>query len=165
MKREQAVRITGHLLDACEALDKADMAIAGLGKEERLRFDRLLYEIIQHLEDKLLLPICEQYPDLLPPEPEREPPVVCSELTWSDVNLPSSLTEDQLDEIIFSLLKPRWQKTAAILIYAEKRCKELGLPISDDVIAARLRALSDSDRIEGIGDLRLWRHSEVRLKD
>ncbi|WGR94771.1 hypothetical protein MTX20_11665 [Bradyrhizobium sp. ISRA435] len=39
------------------------------------------------------------------------------------MNLPSTVTEGQLDEIIFSLLKPRWQKTAAILIYAEKRCK------------------------------------------
>jgi hypothetical protein len=25
--------------------------------------------------------------------------------------------------------------------------------------------LSDTDRIEGVGDLRLWRWSEVRLKD
>jgi hypothetical protein len=45
------------------------------------------------------------------------------------------------------------------------RCKERGLPIEDKVIAARLKVLSDSDRIEGIGDIRSWRHSEVRLKD
>jgi hypothetical protein len=25
--------------------------------------------------------------------------------------------------------------------------------------------LSDSDRIEGVGDIRMWRYSEVRLKD
>jgi hypothetical protein len=30
---------------------------------------------------------------------------------------------------------------------------------------ARLRELADNDRIEGVGDLRKWRHSEVRLKD
>jgi hypothetical protein len=39
------------------------------------------------------------------------------------------------------------------------------MPISDEEIAARLQVLADSDRIEGIGDLRKWRHSEVRLKD
>jgi len=39
------------------------------------------------------------------------------------------------------------------------------LPISDEAIAARLQILADSDRIEGFGDLRKWRHSEVRLKD
>ncbi|WP_426438518.1 hypothetical protein [Bradyrhizobium genosp. P] len=165
MKREQAIRIIDHLRDAFEAMDKVSMAIAGLGKEERLRFDRRLDEIVLDLEDRLLLPICEQYPDLLPPEEERERPEVCSELTWSEVKLPPFITEDRLDEMIFSPLKTRWRKTAMFLIDAEKRCKELGWPISDEAIAARLRVLSDSDRIEGVGDLRRWTGSEVRLKD
>jgi hypothetical protein len=34
MKREQAVRINDHLLDACRALDQARMGIAALGKAE-----------------------------------------------------------------------------------------------------------------------------------
>ncbi|KJC61390.1 hypothetical protein UP10_07520 [Bradyrhizobium sp. LTSPM299] len=165
MKREQADRICDHLIDAFEAMGKADMAIAGLGKEERHRFDHLLHEVVRDLEDKLLLPICEQYPDLLPPEEEWERPEICSELTWSEVKLPSFVTENQLDEMIFSLLKPQWRKTAMFLIYAEKRCKELGWLIGDEAIAARLQVLSDSNRIEGIGDLRIWRGSEVRLKD
>jgi hypothetical protein len=75
------------------------------------------------------------------------------------------VTEADLDGIIFSLLKPRWQKTAKVVILTMQRCQERALPIGDEEIAARLQVLSDSDRIEGIGDLRYWRHSEVRLKD
>ena len=39
MQREQAIRINDHLLDACKALDKARMAIAGLAKAERIEFE------------------------------------------------------------------------------------------------------------------------------
>ena len=79
--------------------------------------------------------------------------------------MPTSVTKADLDGIIFALLKPRWQKTAMVVILVTKRCQELAMPISDEEIAARLQVLADSDRIEGIGDLRKWRHSEVRLKD
>ncbi|MCC8968119.1 hypothetical protein H8A95_38910 [Bradyrhizobium sp. Pear76] len=165
MKREQADRINDHLLDAWEAMDKARMAIAGLAKAERLKFNGLLHEVVSDLQDKVLLQIWEQYPDLMPPENDRAPPEICSELTWNDVNLPSSVSEGQLDEIILSLLRPQWQKVTALLTNAGKRCEQLGLPVSHGVIAARLRLLSDSDRIEGVGDLRIWGRSEVRLKD
>ncbi|HEX9212460.1 MAG TPA: hypothetical protein VF901_18315 [Bradyrhizobium sp.] len=165
MKREQAVRINDHLLDACEALDQARMAIAALGKAERIELGDWLDAIVGALEDKLLVPIYEQHPDLDPPVADGEPPTVTSELTWADVQLPPSVTEQQLDEIIFSLLTVRWQKTAAIAVLAEMQFKKTGLPIIDEVIAARLKMLSDSDRIESIGDLWMWRHSEVRLKD
>jgi hypothetical protein len=37
--------------------------------------------------------------------------------------------------------------------------------ISREVFAARLRDLADRNEIEGIGDMRMWGHSEVRLKD
>ena len=40
----------------------------------------------------------------------------------------------------------------------------LGLAISDEALAARIQVLTDSGRIEGVGDLRKWRFSEVRLK-
>ena len=49
--------------------------------------------------------------------------------------------------------------------YVMDRCKELDLPNKDEMIAARLKVLSDSDRIEGIGNIQSWLHSEVRLKD
>jgi hypothetical protein len=165
MNREQAVRIQKHLLDADHAIDHARMAIAGLGKEERLRFGGLLADVVVELQQKLLAPIHDQYPDLEPPELDEEIPTIISELRWDQVRLPPSVTEADLDGIIFSFLKPRWQKTAMVVGDVTVRCKELALPISDEAIAARLQILSDSDRIEGIGDLRKWRHSEVRLKD
>ena len=164
MNRERAVRIHEHLLDAHLALDDAGMAIAGLGKEERLKFDSLLAEVIFALQQKLLAPIHDQYPDLEPPIIEEEIPAITSELRWDQVRLPPSVTEADIDGVIFSVLKPRWDKTAKIIILVMRRCEELGIPISDKEIAARLQVLSDSDRIEGIGDLRMWFHSEVQLK-
>jgi len=41
----------------------------------------------------------------------------------------------------------------------------LDLPINAEIVGARLGALDESGRIEGAGDHRKWRYSEVRLKD
>lgn len=129
------------------------MAIAGLGKAERIELEDCLYGVVAALEDELLLPIYDQYPDLEPPKPDREPYIYTCELTWDEVRLPPSVTEQQFDEIILSVMKPTWRKTAMMVSLVMKRCEELGLPIEDKMIAARLKVLSDSDRIEGIGDL------------
>ncbi|WKA28927.1 DUF3658 domain-containing protein [Bradyrhizobium roseum] len=165
MKREQAVRIQKHVLDADAALDRARTAIADLGKKERLALDGLLQEAVETLHLELLEEIYAQYPDLEPTPMEEEVPAISSTLTWDQVRLPPSVTEADLDSIILSSLKPQWQKTAMVVFRAMDRCEERGLPIGDEAIAARLQVLAASDRIEGIGDLRKWRHSEVRLKD
>jgi Protein of unknown function len=81
------------------------------------------------------------------------------------VQLPQSVTEEQFDEIIFSVMKPTWRKTAMMVTNVKNRCEELGLAIEGEMIAARLKVLSDTDRIEGVGDFQSWLHSEVRLKD
>ena len=44
------------------------------------------------------------------------------------------------------------------------RYQELAMPISAEIIGARIVALAEAGRIEGAGDLRMWRHSEVRLR-
>jgi hypothetical protein len=165
MNREQAVLIQKHLLDAHIALDDARVAVAGLRKEERLRLDGSLREVVAALQLDLLAPIHDQYPDLEPPLLDEEIPTISSEVTWDQVRLPPSVTEADLDAIIFSLLNPQWQKTAMVVALASKHCEQVALPIAGEEIAARLQVLSDTDRIEGIGDLRKWRHSEVRLKD
>ena len=164
MDRAQAIRIQKHLLDANLAMEDAGTAIAGLGKEERLKFDRLLIEVIADLQQKLLAPIHDQYPDLEPPELDEQVPAISSELRWDQVSLEPSVTEADLDGMIFSFLSPRWKKTVMVVMQVTMRCKELALPISDEVVAARLLVLADTHRIEGIGDLRMWGHSEVRLK-
>ena len=71
MKREQAVRIQKHVLDADAALDRARMAIADLKKEERLALDGLLQEAVETLHLELLEEIYAQYPDLEPPAPDE----------------------------------------------------------------------------------------------
>ena len=47
---------------------------------------------------------------------------------------------------------------------AVRLCDERALPISAEVLGARIQALAESDRLDSQGDLRKWRHSEVRLK-
>ena len=96
MKREQADRINHHLLDACAALDRARMAIADLGKAERIKLEDSFYSIVDALEGELLQPIYDQYPDLEPPKSDREPHEYVCELTWDEVHLPPVVTEEQL---------------------------------------------------------------------
>jgi len=94
-----------------------------------------------------------------------EPPAISSTLQWEDVSLHALVSEADLDQIIFSVMTSRLQKTAMVIVKALERCKELDLPIDADIVGARLGALAESGRIEGAGDLRKWRHSEVRLRD
>ena len=62
MNRESAAEIQKHLLDANETMDRARRAIAGLGKEERVRFNDLLVEVIAALEANVLGAIHDQHP-------------------------------------------------------------------------------------------------------
>ncbi len=96
--------------------------------------------------------------------PFEEFPEISSALRWEAVKLPASISEATVDELIFSVLKSHWRKMAMILILAEERCTELKIAIAPEIIAARIDALAAADRIEHQGDLRRWRHSEVRLK-
>ena len=94
-----------------------------------------------------------------------EIPTITSRLQWEHVRLPPSVTEADIDSIILSVMTPRWQKVAMVVVTAFKRCEELALPLSCEALAARIQVLAKAGRIEDIGDLRKWRHSEVRLKD
>ena len=94
----------------------------------------------------------------------NEIPTVSSTLRWEDVRLPSSITEADIDGIIFSCLQPQWRKTAMIVGRARVRCKELSLPVESEVLGARIQALAEADLLDHQGDLRYWRFSEVRLK-
>ncbi|WOH81968.1 DUF3658 domain-containing protein [Bradyrhizobium sp. BEA-2-5] len=165
MKREQAIRINDQLVIAHEAMRKARIAIAELGKKERLELDRPLYDLLLELEWQVMLPLYEQFRDLMKLELREELPAPSSELTWSDVRLPRDATEAALDDIIMSALTSQWQKVAKLIAVAMEGCEKLKLAIAPEMIGARLRFLSHADRIEGIGDLRRWGHSEVRLKD
>ncbi len=93
-----------------------------------------------------------------------EIPTISSTLRWEEISLPEAMSEADLDQIIFSVMTSRLQKTAMVVGKAVERCKTLDLPISTEILGARIGALAESDRIDSAGDLRKWRHSEVRLK-
>jgi hypothetical protein len=136
-------------------MDSARMAIAGLGKDKRIRLDGLLRKVGVALHSKLLADIYDQYPGLEPPSDGRVLPTITSRLRWEQVRLPPSVSEADIDAVILSVMTPRWQKVARVVGRALKRCTELAL----------LQVLAKSGRLEDIGDLRKWGHSEVRLKN
>jgi hypothetical protein len=80
------------------------------------------------------------------------------------VSLPQSVTEADLDALIFPLLAHNWRKVARIVYQACELREARLIPLSPEVIAACVRALVEAGRIEGAGNLTTWRHSEVRLK-
>ena len=165
IKREQAIELEECLADANDALERAGRIIAGFAKEDRIRFDGLLSNVLDALHGELSTAIYAEHPDMEPQRADDEEPIIDSELRWDQVRLPPSVLDADIDAVIFALMSTHWRKVAAVVGRGYDRCKELGIAVSYEVIAARLMALSDADRIEGIGDLRKWRYSEVRLKD
>jgi tagatose-1,6-bisphosphate aldolase non-catalytic subunit AgaZ/GatZ len=89
---------------------------------------------------------------------------VNSTLRWKDVVLPASVTESDVDKLIFAALKENWRKVALIVGNVFRTCKNRSIPLSDEVIAARIRELAEAGRIESQGNLCKWRYSEVRLR-
>ena len=159
MDREQAAEVKRHLLNASRAFDRAAVAIYKQGKAERERFDEMLFEVYHTLHFGLLPTLYREHPELEP----RDPPRISSTLRWEEVSLPDPISEAYLDAVIFAMLKPRLQKMAKVVGDAFVRCEAQMNPIDPEIIAARIIALAEAGRIEGAGDLRKWRHSEVRL--
>jgi hypothetical protein len=162
MTRDQAEQIQRHLLDAASAIKRADQIIFNLDPEDRKRLAGPLGTTAGALHFELLKAVYDEHPELRPPPNEK--PAISSLLRWEDVSLPPSVSEADLDAIIFAELRPFSRKMALVIGNAVSRGKELGLPISSEMMGARLIALTEAGRIEGMGDLRKWRHSEVQLK-
>jgi hypothetical protein len=162
MDRDIAEEIHTHLLEAAEALRRAEFAGGKLpNKDERRAFMKLLVDVIVPLHFELLRTLYDEHPELRPPS--RDPPEIVSMLRWQDVSLPHPISEAYLDALIFAELKPRFLKMARIVGNVCLRCEEQMNPVDAEIIAARVIAHAEAGRIEGAGDLRMWRHSEVRL--
>jgi hypothetical protein len=162
MTRDQAEEIHRHLLDAASAMSRAEAAMGELGGDDRKALAEPLVDVSINLHSGLLRTIYKQFPDLEPPR--NDVPTIDSELRWDEVTLPPAVAVHDLDEMIFSLLKPRWQKMAMLLVCAHEHCEQRSWPIEADVVAARVHALAEAGRIDHHGDLRKWRFSEIRLK-
>jgi hypothetical protein len=162
MDKMQAKKIRRQLLALERALFKNSTAISELDKEERQILKAPLLDLLSRLHFEMLEFIYTQHPELRPPP---VPPTICSNLRWKDVKLPKSVSKADLDAIIFSVLTSRRQKAAMVIGRAVNHCEEHGLPIGAKIFGARIEALGKLGRIEHFGDLRLWGHSEVKLKD
>jgi hypothetical protein len=66
--------------------------------------------------------------------------------------------------VILSTLNVQWRKTARIVGNVSEHYRSLGIDLDPAIAAARLVTMVDSGLVEGAGDLRKWRFSEVRLK-
>ena len=161
MDRSQAAEIKKLLLNAARAFDRATVAIYELGKTEREPYVEMIFDVHNAIHFRLLPTLYAEHPELKPPDP----PQISSTLRWKDVSLPDSVTEADIDAVILEALKPRLQKTAKVIGMAFERCETLAMPITVEMLGARIVALAKAGRIEGAGDLRMWRHSEVRLPD
>jgi Protein of unknown function len=161
MDRTQAAEIQRHMLVAADAIERASQIIFDLDEEDREVLAAPLGEIILELHFKLLHAVYIRYPDLRPPAPDRH--MINTDRRWEEIVLPESVSEADLDSIIFSVLTSRLQKTAMVIAKALKRCETLGLAVDAEVLGVRIQALAEAERLEGQGDLRKWRFSEVRL--
>jgi hypothetical protein len=162
MDREKAIEIHKLLLDLADAYGRAEHAIGELDRGDRVAFAHQLGAVSVAIHDELLPVMYRMFPDLRPPD--EEPPHIISTLRWEDVSLPPSVTVEAVDRLILLCMKPIWQKTAMVVGNAVVRSRESKFPISDQIIAARIEALAEAGFIYNQGDVRKWRHSEVRLK-
>jgi Protein of unknown function len=161
MNRTQAAEIQRHMLRAAKAINRASEIVFALDQEDREVLGTPLLEIIDALHFKLLRAVYIRYPELRPPDPGRSR--INTARRWKDIVLPESVSETDLDNAIFSALTSRWQKTAMVVGNALKHCETLALPVDEEMVGVRIRALAEAGRLEGEGDLRKWRYSEVRL--
>jgi Protein of unknown function len=159
MDEDQTAEILDYLLTAARELDEARAAANILADHDKDAAS--VRDLVIKLNSELLQTIFQRFPDLLPFD---EFPAINSSLRWDQVRLPPSVSETQVDQIIFSVVAPSWHKMARIIWDAVKRGEGRGLGVTDEMFAARIQVLVEAGRLESQGDVRKWRHSEVRLK-
>ena len=162
MIREQAVEIERNLKRAANAIRRAEILIWDLDQEDRAALAEPLGKTISALHFDLRRAIYRRSPDLEPPSKGSR--LLDSKLTWKQVQLLPPLTEAEFDEAILATLHPQWRKVAAIVTRVVDKYEHTHPTVTFEMVAARLKALSEAGQIESQGDLRKWRFSEVRLK-
>src|ERR1700742_116714 len=99
MHRREAVSIVRQLKEASLCLNDA-IRIA-IDQTEETQLKHQIGRLIMEMHLRILPPIYDKYPDLRPP-PEK--PRISSRLRWNKVKLPPSVSEEDIDGIIFSEL-------------------------------------------------------------
>jgi hypothetical protein len=112
MDKTQAIEIEKHLRAASDAISRALGVVVTLEQEDRASFANGLGEIESCLHFDLLRAVYARHPELQPLS--DQPAHIINKLRWEDVTLPASVSEADLDSIIFSALtsrdckRPRW---------------------------------------------------------
>ena len=161
MDEAQANEINDHLRYVAFALEDAVAAVSHLPSADQKMLNDPLYDLFHGVSDVLQL-VYEQHPSL-----DRSPldaPTISCDLRWKEVTLPEAISEQDIDAVILSKLKPRSLKVAKVISDVRDAFEERGHAINGDVIGARIRWLDDVDRITSVGDVRRWGHSEIALK-
>jgi hypothetical protein len=75
------------------------------------------------------------------------------------------MNTSRIDEAILAAAQLYWRKVAMIIA---KTAETEGIGVADDeagheIIASRIEALVEEGRLTAQGNLKRWRHSEVRL--
>jgi|HubBroStandDraft_4_1064222.scaffolds.fasta_scaffold29784_3 hypothetical protein len=76
----------------------------------------------------------------------------------------NSLNSSQIDEAILSVTSTSWRKVARVIVMTGEILGE-NLPKGEaglDLVADRIEALIHDGRLLAQGDIKKWRHSEVR---
>src|SRR5258706_4909617 len=100
MDRTQAAEIQRHMRRAANAINRASEIIFALDEEHQEVLGTPLLEIIEALHFKLLRAVYIRYPELRPPDPGRSR--INTARRWKDIVLPESVSETELDSVIFS---------------------------------------------------------------
>ncbi len=162
MDKRQAASIQKHSLEILKAIARIEIILRDCTKEEITHFIGPIGDIVIATRFSILQGVYAQFPELRVNDKEEEPSV-SSDMKWSDVTLPASITVADLDAIILSTLMRNWLKTARIINDAAAICKDRFVPLDFEVIGARIQVLADQRQLEAQGNLSMWRHSEVRL--
>jgi hypothetical protein len=75
---------------------------------------------------------------------------------------PTAPADDALDAVVLSVADAEWRKVARFIAIAVDAAKAQGLETSGQVVAQRIYALVEADRLEARGNIRRWRAGEVR---
>jgi len=75
-----------------------------------------------------------------------------------------SESDSQIDEAILSVAVASWRKVASVIVRAQEKLGN-ALPQDDtglDLISERIEVLVQEGRLLAQGNIKIWRHSEVR---
>lgn len=163
MNKSQAAEVQKYTLAILETIARIELIVLDGTMEERSRFGPYFSDVVMAARFGILQALYDQFPELRANDKEEEPHV-SSYLKWADVSLPKSVAVADLDAAILSVLKRDWLKTVRIISHAATACKDRLMPVEYEVIGARIQVMADDGRIEAQGNLSMWRHSEVRLR-